>query len=181
MREDLAAITAGAEQIAFQDIFREHYRLVYAIARRAVGANEEAEEVAQEVFIKLYEQWPRLIIRTSLAAWLARVTINTASNRLRRRRQEQRLQTRLSGAGEPDHPSAAEIYENGEDRAVVRAALARLRPKDRACLLARYSGLSYRETAETLGVRINSVGKLLARAETRFKLVYDQIDQGVLK
>ncbi len=181
MGEEIPAITAGADQLAFQDIFREYYHLVYGIAQRATGASDEAEDVAQEVFTKLYERWPRLIIRTSLAAWLARVTINTASNRLRGRRQDGRLRAKMAGIDAPNHPSAADIYEDKEDRSIVRIALGRLRRKDRACLLARYSGLSYREVAETLGVRVNSVGKILARAEARFKLAYDQLDKGVTK
>ena len=69
----------------------------------------------------------------------------------------------------PQQPESAELsLERGEVRAKARAALDALSPRDREILLMRYSGFSYREIAEAVGVAATSVGTLLARAEKRF-------------
>lgn len=173
--------TVDSEEIAFQDIFRQHYQIVYGVARRTLGSREEAEEVAQEAFVKLYQKWPHLIITTSLTAWLAKVTINLAFNRLRSNGQDRRLSSKLETLGTHAHPSAEELTAQSEERQAVQEILLLLKPKDRACLIARHSGLTYREISDALGIKTTSVGKVLARAEDKFKKAYEKLNQEVAK
>lgn len=174
MYENESTIAASAEEIAFQDIFKQHYGIVYGIARQTLRDADEAEEVAQEAFLRLYRKWPRLVITTSITSWLAKVTLNLAFNRLRGRKQKARLATKLAGLTQPTGPSSAEIFDTDEERQSVRTALSALKQRDRACLIARHSGLSYQEVADVCGIRVTSVGKTLARAELRFKQIYEQ-------
>jgi RNA polymerase sigma-70 factor (ECF subfamily) len=115
-----------------------------------------------------------------VGAWLRRVLLNLGVNRLRdRRRAVARIEraTRLDGALDPargpaDDDSPPHALLRAEARDEVRAALAALPERQRACLLLRHAGHSYAEIAATLGIAIGSVGVYLARGERAFRAAY---------
>ena len=179
----LTGLLSG-EMYAFEHLFNRHWRTVYGILFRLTGNREEAEDLAQEVFVRLYRNPPALGNQTSLAPWLYRVATNLGYNALRKgtreaRRQElaRRLADTEQAAGlgtvDPERVSLAQ-----EDRLAGRKGLAMLSARELACLVLRHSGLSYAEIASALGVQTSSVGTLLARAEERFRRVYESL-QGV--
>jgi RNA polymerase sigma-70 factor (ECF subfamily) len=115
-----------------------------------------------------------------VGAWLRRVVLNLGVNRLRdRRRADARLLRagRLNPALDPergpsDDDSPSHALLRAEARDEVRAALAMLPERQRACLLLRHAGHSYAEIAATLGIAIGSVGVYLARGERGFRATY---------
>src|SRR5260370_36939572 len=100
-------------------------------------------------------------------AWLHRAGAHTALDRLRgkRRREKRELAQAPEEASRTVDPQR--MLEVGEDRRMVRAALARLAPKPAAGLVLRASGLSYAEVAQAIGVGTGQIGTLLRRAEAR--------------
>ena len=176
--DEIGTLALSAQDAAFQDIFREYYPLVYRVALRSTSNPTEAEDVAQEVFARLFRHWPRLHIRISLSSWLARTTLNLAFNSRRGRQRLFGLRKRLKGLASESATSPEEKLLADEERHAARSALAKLRPRDRAILVARYSGLSYQEVAEVVGVKKASVGTLLIRAERRFQQEYEGLWEG---
>lgn len=173
----------------FDALFLAHYDGVYRLAYRLTGTREQAEDLAQEAFLRLHRT-PRLWngadddpTQHNVRAWLYRVVTNLAYNALRgerrRREREERL-ARWTGTAEPDVPRVAlEGLEQGATAERVRRALARLNERQVQLLLLRQAGLSYRELAAALGVAAGSVGTLLARAEAAFAAAYgDATDEG---
>lgn len=178
----LASLRLG-ERDAFGPLFARHWRTVHGILFRLVSSREEAEDLAQEVFVRLYRNPPELRDQPTLAPWLYRVATNFGYNALRKGgREAKRLERaqRLAGVEEaaglhsvdPEHASLTE-----EARLAVRSALALLSEREQACLVLRHSGLSYAEVAAVLGVATGSVGTLLARAEERFRRVYERLQE----
>ncbi len=167
------------DQASFEALFLTHYPRVYAILFRLVGTREEAEDLAQDVFVQLYRHPLHPSREHNLAAWLYRVAMNLGYNALR---SERRLATRRAAlAGESNaeaqpasFPDPAAETMRAEERAQVQAVLSQLPPQQAQLLLLRQAGLSYRELAEVLGVAPGSVGTLLARAERAFAAVWEK-------
>jgi RNA polymerase sigma-70 factor, ECF subfamily len=167
----------------FDALFLAHYDGVYRLAYRLAGTREEAEDLAQEAFLRLHRT-PHLwhtaanpTIEHNVRAWLYRVVTNLAYNALRGERRRQQREDRLAGplgpVGEADVADAAlSAAEQAQAAAQVRRALAALTERQVQLLLLRQSGLSYRELAAELGVAPGSVGTLLARAEAAFVAAY---------
>jgi RNA polymerase sigma-70 factor (ECF subfamily) len=163
------------DQAAFERLFLRHYGQIFLVLYHLVGSREEAEDLAQETFLALYDQPPAAGAGTSLVAWLCRVALNRGYNALRGQR---RAQQRLERVAEP--PAQIDPQDElarTEDRALVRAAIARLPERQGRLLLLRYAGLSYAEIAAALQVAPGSVGTLLARAERAFEAAYTQLPQ----
>jgi len=178
------------EEAAFESLFSKHWCTVYSILFRLVGRKEEAEDLAQEVFVRLYRKPPELRDEPTLAPWLYRVATNLGYNALRkgaRETQRQERAQRLSDVEESAGLHAANPEEASlaaEERVSVRAALSQLSEREQACLVLRHSGLSYAEVAAAMGVQIGSVGTILARAEEHFRKVYERLQEvpdGVLR
>src|SRR5213079_1321833 len=133
----------NADEAAFEALFSAEYGRVVGIANRVLGDAQEAEDVAQEVFIDFH----RLHSAKAqyAAAWLYRASAHTALNRVRgRRRREKREHTAAHDeAGQALDPQS--IAEANEERRVLRTALARQPQKPAAVLVLRSSGLSYSE------------------------------------
>jgi RNA polymerase sigma-70 factor (ECF subfamily) len=170
----------------FAAVFRERYRDLYGLAYRLLGDHGEAEDVVQETFLRLDGHAVLDRPDEEVAAWLRRVCLNTAYNRLRgQRRASDRLDRagRAERADDETDTGATPLLDvlRAEQQRAVRQALASLPERQRACLLLRHAGYSYAEIAATLDLAVGSVGVLLARGERAFRDAYldnDDADPG---
>lgn len=174
-----AVPAAGAP--SFDEAFTLHHRAVFRAAYALVRDSGLAEDVTQEVFLKLHQHLDSLQNAEHVRPWLLRVATNAALNTLRSRgrthaREDEFVQAAAVGAGggaaargvEADYERRAEIEE-------ARRALAQIREPMRSCLLLKQQGLSYREIAQTLSVNEVNVGSLIARGRKEFVRVYGKI------
>jgi RNA polymerase sigma-70 factor (ECF subfamily) len=163
----------------FAEVFRRRYAELVRLAGRILGERAEAEDVVQETLTKLADHEMLHRPDDEIAAWLRRVCINASFNRLRSRQRSADRMRRSAAQDQPlrqsdaTGPQLAQLVR-AEERAAVRAALARLPQRQRACLLLRHSGYRYAEIAATLDVAEGSVGVLLARGERAFRTYYEQ-------
>ncbi|KKM12230.1 hypothetical protein SY88_04620 [Clostridiales bacterium PH28_bin88] len=157
----------------FGEVFRVYYPNVYRQITYLLGDQAAAEDLAQETFLRLYRSPP--VDMSNLGGWLARVAANLAYNHLRaeKRRKEREARDFEETVGRVLSFDEA-LIRNQEIRA-VRRCLSRLADRDRTCLLLKFSGFSYQEIAEVIGVQAASVGTILARAQRRFK---DEFEKG---
>ena len=166
---------AAEEAAWFEEVFDEHWNRVYSILFRLVGERAEAEDLALEVFWRLHSRPPRSA--DNLGGWLYRVAANLGLNALRARQRrmgyEQQAGQDMLVLGHA--PDPAEETERAEQRRLVQATLAQLKPRAAQTLIMRHSGLSYAEIAAALHLPVSSVGTVLARAEAEFEKAYRQI------
>lgn len=169
-------VRAGDER-AFETVFRAYYGRVYSLAYRLLGRSEDADEVAQLAFLRLYQRPLPPGREHNLLGWLLRVASNLAFNALRadKRRQawEMKAESSQTAVASPDEATLA-----AHRAAVVRRVLATMPERQAQLLLLRYQGLSYGEIASATGMAPASVGTFLARAEQAFEELYVQLEEG---
>jgi len=158
----------GAARADLDEVFRREYQRVVGVAARVLGSRDEAEDVAQDVFLSFG--------RSSVPAgeargWLCVAAAHTALNLLRSgRRRASREGIAADGAVVSD---VAEAVVTREERRRVRAALAQLPRKHAVALVLRHSGLSYADVAAALDVSPGSVGTTVRRAESALRKELD--------
>lgn len=164
-----AGVVAG-EPTAFAALFERYYDALCAFAEGYVATPDEAEEVVQETFVRLWTRRERLTITTSVKSYLYAATRNQALNHLRRVGTEQRWLEREAqggetpGLGAPLPGAAAELHAS-ELAQAVNAAIPQLSERCRQVfLLHRRHGLTYAEIAEALGISHKTVENHLGRA-----------------
>ena len=167
-------LRAGDEE-AFAEVFRRHYPTVYTVLLRLTGSPEEAEDLVQEVFMRLYERPLDGGAEVNLGGWLYRVASNTGFNALRSRRRRWNHLLRWARLERPlgaESPNPAAEAERKATAGAIRETLAELPERDRTALILRHSGVSYAEIAAALDVKPGSVGTILARAERALRKRY---------
>jgi RNA polymerase sigma-70 factor, ECF subfamily len=152
----------------------EHWPRIYGVLFRLTGDPDEAEDLALEVFYRLHRKPPPTDEALNLGGWLYRVAMNLGYNTLRaaHRRTRYEQEAGIQALERDASIEPASEVERRIERQQVRAALARLKPREAQILILRHSGLSYAEVAASLQVAPGSVGTLLARAEKAFEKVY---------
>ena len=165
------------DDASFEALFHRHYDRIYGILYRLLGNKSDAEDVAQQVFLKLYHAPRRVRFQgdeVNVAGWLYRVAVNTGYNTLRSQQRRHKWQDRLGWLWlfDTQSPDPATIAEGLDEQAKVRRVLAQMKPREAKLLLLRHSGLSYKELAVALNVAPGSVGSLLTRVERAFAQKY---------
>jgi RNA polymerase sigma factor (sigma-70 family) len=173
---------------SFEDLVLVHQRLVFGLALRVVGDRADAEEVAQDTFERAYHAlagYPaERVAAMRLRPWLARIALNLARNRLRRRPPPAR--SLEDGDGQPlavPAPAAAEpaaVAERGQERELLAGLLAGLpRAYREAVVLRHVEGLPYAEVAEVLGRPVGTVKTHVHRGVRQLRVELERREERV--
>jgi RNA polymerase sigma-70 factor, ECF subfamily len=159
----------------FRAVFDARFAELFRWLDRYAGDASLAADVAQETFVRLYQ---RDEMPTDVRAWLVSVALNLVRDEQRRgaRRRRLLLKRAVADTMADAAPSPEDDVLAVERRALVRRALYSLPERDRALLLLREEGYSYRELASALGLLEASVGTLLARAKVAFRESYESAE-----
>jgi RNA polymerase sigma-70 factor (ECF subfamily) len=161
-------------EASFESIFEEYYGRIVAVLCRLVGDRSRAEELANELFLKLYRKPLSPREDGNLGGWLYRTAMNMGIDALRAsaRRKEYEAQAGRIQAQTQISPTPLDALLREEQKRQVRATLARMKAQQAQILFLRSCGFSYQELASTMGVAIGSVGTMLNRAESEFQKRY---------
>jgi len=161
----------------FDELFLAHYGRIVSILRRLVGDQGHAEDLANEVFFRLYRRAVPPNPDANVPGWLYRSAVNLGIDHLRAKMRRDRYEQEAARA-----ETSPQRVEDGFEQALraerqrrVRSVLAELKPEQAEMLLSRASGHSYREVADRLAIHPGSVGTLLARAEAAFEEHYREM------
>ncbi|HOG47444.1 MAG TPA: sigma-70 family RNA polymerase sigma factor [Anaerolineae bacterium] len=156
---------------AFTELVQRHQGAVYSLCYRTVGNPTEAEDLAQEAFLRLYRSLDRFRRGARLRPWLHRIAVNACLDALRKRKEPMlSLDGMREGGTEPPIPHGGTLPEEAcldrELQAAVQQALLQLPGDYRIALVLRYlEDLSYREVADALGVPLSTVETRIFRAK----------------
>lgn len=175
MSEQTAA-AAAKESIGFEEAFTLHHRTVFRAARSVVQDAGLAEDVTQEVFIRLYKHIDTLPNLEMLRPWLIRVALNVAKNTLRGNiRANTRDENYVKETVGNSIFSVETEYEQKSEVSEINRALNKVKEPLRSCLVLKQQGLSYREIAESLSLNESSIGTYVARARAEFMRFYGKV------
>jgi RNA polymerase sigma factor (sigma-70 family) len=168
---------AGLLPSTFEALFNEHWAHVYRVLLRLVGDPAEAEDLALETFLRLYQRQPASpngAGEFNFGGWLHRVATNLGLHSIRsfKRREYYELTVGKSALDESPENRPTEILEGEEQRRNARSILASMPVRQAEILILRYSGASYKEIAAAVGIKSSSIGPLLLRAEREFEKRY---------
>jgi RNA polymerase sigma-70 factor (ECF subfamily) len=164
---------------SFENLFHEHWTSVYNLLVRLVVDPAEAEDLALETFLRLFQRHPDAERDFNVGGWLYKVAVNLGLHSIRsfKRRERYELTAGKYALEEGPETHPAEILAGEEDRRLVRAALAQINQRQAEILILRHSGLNYKDIASKLGLSPTSIGPLLLRAEREFEKQYRSLTQ----
>jgi len=169
---DLIEQTLAGDQSAYADLVKRHQRFVFTLAMRFAKSREDAEEIAQDCFIKAYRSLSSFQKQSKFSTWLYSIVYTTAMTTLRKKRiatdsiddEETFVQIENKPSGYDDNA------ENKSRTFYVNQAIDQLLPDDAAIITLFYKGeQSLEEIAQTMGIEANTVKVKLFRARQRLK------------
>jgi RNA polymerase sigma-70 factor, ECF subfamily len=172
--EDAALVRAcvrGAPE-AYQELLTRYRKSALTLAYQMLGNAEDAEDVAQEAFIRVFEAVHGFRGQAAFSTWLYRIVTNLCLGHLRARRPCVSLESL------PDRGSSEGLSRQVTESLLTREVLALLPPELRAILLLREQGtLSYEEISQALGLPMGTVRSRLSKARASFREVWKQLAQ----
>jgi len=162
----LRSAARGAVRADLDEVFRRDYQRVVGVAARVLGSRDQAEDVAQDVFLSFSRS---SVPAAEATGWLAVAAAHTALNLIRSGRRRASREEIAAAAEDTVVSDVADAVVTREERSRVRAALAQLPHKQAVALVLRHSGLSYADVATALDLSPGSVGTTVRRAESALR------------
>lgn len=167
---------------SFEKLVQKHKESIINIIYQFIGERDEAEDLAVEVFLRVYRAAKKYQAKAKFTTWLYKITTNLCLNEIRKKAKLQTISlSKPISAGEEKEeeliekiadaaPSPQQILEKKERNALIRKAIDSLPAKQRmATILQIYEGLSYKEISRILGCSVKSVERRLYWARTNLK------------
>lgn len=167
------------EQV-FRDFIKQHQPRVYNTALNTLQNEQDAEEIAQDVFIEAYNKSHTFKGESQVSTWLYRITVNKCIDLIRSRKRKKRfafITELFHESGEPiqdasDFVHPGIVAENREKASVLYKAIDQLPETQRIpFLLSETGGLSYAEISEIIGTSVSSIESLLFRARKNLRKI----------
>jgi RNA polymerase sigma-70 factor (ECF subfamily) len=162
----------NGEVNAFEEIVRKYQKQVYNIAYGYIGNYEDAYDISQEVFLKVYKSIGKLKDNSAFGFWLRRITLNACTDYIRNQVNEMSMDdlSYVSNHYYSDNGTSDKLMESGELGKVISKAIQRLPKKQQKVFILRhYEGLALKDIAETLNCSLGTVKAHLFRATRRLR------------
>jgi len=175
------AFQAG-DQHAFESLVRRYQHQVANLVYVTMGSRDDVDDIAQEVFIRVYKSLPRFKFDASFFSWVYRITMNLCIDEIRKRKIRKVLSLDFltedaleKSRKNKDHSMPSDSMLLDERRQIVQSALQRLKPEHRDILVLReYKDLGYSEIAEALDISLEAVKSRIFRARSELKILLSE-------
>ena len=173
----LMRLVARGDTVAFEKLIERHQSLVIGTVARMLGSNSDVEDIAQQVFIRVWKSASRYVPRAKFTTWLLKITRNLVFNELRRakRRAHAPLQPEANveemQLKDESNPSPDASLLELELQEAIEKAIGELPETQRmALVLRRYEEFSYEQIADVLNLSVPAVKSVLFRARTELRV-----------
>jgi RNA polymerase sigma-70 factor (ECF subfamily) len=168
-------IRAG-DTAAFEQLVERHQMLVIGTVARMLGSNSDVDDIAQQVFIRVWKSAGRYVPRAKFTTWLLKITRNLVFNELRRSKRRAHIPIQMDpdaeeiplkdeGTQAPDAAALEKELQEAIDRAIARLP----ETQRMAVILRRYEDMSYEQISDVLDISVPAVKSVLFRARTELR------------
>src|SRR2546425_7362203 len=172
----LMRLVAEGDTTAFEKLVERHQALVAGTVARMLSSNSDVEDIAQQVFVRVWKSAGRYVARAKFTTWLLKITRNLVFNEMRRAKRHPRVPVQIEPESEEiplkDEATAtpdATLLQK-ELQSAIETAITLLPETQRmALVLRRYEELSYEEISDVLDLSVPAVKSLLFRARTELR------------
>ena len=165
---ELVKLSVDGNAEAFTHLVKRYYMTVYAAAYKWCGVKEDAEDIAQEVFVKLAQKLKTFKQKSAFKTWLYRITINTAKDFHRKHAAKHTYETAFALENDPGNPTPS--GDERFDAMRFYKALDKLPEKQKSAVLLVFSeGLNHREAAQVLNCSETTVSWRIFQAKKKLK------------
>jgi RNA polymerase sigma-70 factor (ECF subfamily) len=172
----LMRLIGRGDTAALEELIERHQTLVAGTVARMLGSNSDVEDIAQQVFIRVWKNASRYVPRAKFTTWLLKIARNLVFNELRRSKRHAHIPIQPDPHGE-ELPLREEIYrapdesllESELQRKIDESILALPETQRMALVLRRYEDLSYEQIGEILDLSVPAVKSVLFRARTELR------------
>jgi len=179
---DLVDLHVHGDPDAFEELFTRFHPMVFNLALRLTGREEDAADLTQEAFVKIYRHLRSFRGASALSTWVYRVALNTFRSRLRRSSRQKKW---ISAVDREDLERSVDDRPGPEERAMRRDAHRQLTSSlaelplvfREAVVLRDIEGLTYEEIAAVLKVRIGTVRSRIARGRDRLRILLETVNE----
>jgi RNA polymerase sigma factor (sigma-70 family) len=172
----LMELVARGDTAAFERLMERHQALIIGTVARMLGSNSDVEDIAQQVFLRVWKSASRYVPRAKFTTWLLKITRNLVFNEMRRAKrkghvpmQPDSMTEEIPLKDETVQSPAASLLEAELQQAIEKAILALPDTQRMALILRRYEGRSYDQIAEILELSVPAVKSVLFRARTELR------------
>ena len=172
--ETLVRASQNGDPAAFEALVRQHQRMIHSLTYRMTGSLADAEDLAQEAFVRAYEQIAQYQGGAKFSTWLYRIAINACLNWRQREHRRLEAHTQWASSAEADRPPGLNGHADPSllsDQCLrVQAALLKLPARQRAAVvLTVYDGLNHAEAAQALGCSETTISWRVFAARRKLK------------
>ena len=177
--KELLLLLREGDRVAFYNIYERYCKRLYGFVLRYIKQEDDAEEIVQEVFIKLWEARNKIDIYSSFDSFLFTIAYNSTMSLFRKRLKEKKYLEYLKSIQQiQSAPNAIEEIHFKELNANVQSLLDQLTPRQKEIFqMSREQGLAHEEIAKMLGISVNTVKKHMTNTLTFLK---SHIDSGLI-
>ena len=172
----LMKLVSHGDTSAFETLVERHQSLVGGTVAHMLGSNSDVEDIAQQVFIRVWKSARRYVPRAKFTTWLLKIARNLVFNELRRSKRHALVPLQTDPGGEEfplkdekNPPPDASLLETELQQAIEDAIMQLPESQRMALILRRYEQLSYEEIAEILDLSVPAVKSVLFRARTELR------------
>lgn len=180
----LANKAVKGDNSAFEALMEKHMGIIYNIALRMTANQDDAEDMTQEIMIKIFRSLGSFKGNSKFSTWIYRVAVNTCLDELKKKKNKKHLSLDAEISGDDgenqieikdDSPSPEKLAEQNELRDMVAAAVKLLSDEHRAVIVLRdIRGMSYSEIAGILGCSDGTVKSRISRARAQLKMILEK-------
>jgi RNA polymerase sigma-70 factor (family 1) len=176
-KELLLQLLQGSEQ-AFERVYKIYSARLYCNLLKLVKSESEAQEILQDVFLKVWDNRQNIDIEKSFRSWIFKIAENKVYDFFRKVARDKKKEAQLLAIASSEYAPVEELLLTDENAAILRKAIESLPPqRQQVFRLCKLEGKSYKEVSELLGISVSTISDHIVKATKAIRSHFEDNEQ----